>query len=382
MSPTHTPCFAPLTHLGDLPIEIFLKDYWQKKPLLVRQAFANFQSIVSADELAGFAIDDDVVSRLVVENTSDSSWSLQHGPIPEEVFSELPDNNWSLLIQHADSLDPHINALLNAFRFIPNWRLDDIMVSYAPDGGGVGPHFDFFDVFLLQGEGKRRWRVGQKCDHTSPLMPNNPMKILQEFYTEEEWIVEPGDLLYIPAQVAHWGEAIEESITYSIGFRAPSYGDILLDYSQEVASHYEQSQRYQDADLTKQENPGEITHQTLEKFKNILLEASNNKDYLSQWLGEYTTQLKQNIDGMFEPIPETQIVDNKPYQLSRYCRAAFHTQADKTLCFINGNTVQCSRALAVALTEYRAIHYDQYGAHDQQVILQLAHHQLMEAYEG
>ena len=211
----------PLTHLGNISIDTFLAEYWQKKPLLVRQAIPAFISPISADELAGLSLDEDVVARLVVEDPTANEWQVEHGPINEERYGELPETHWTLLVQHADALDPQVNDVLQAFRFIPNWRLDDIMISYAPDKGGVGPHFDYYDVFLLQAGGRRRWRIGQACDSQSPLVPNQPMKILQEFETQEDYVLEPGDMLYIPAKLAHWGEAVGESITYSIGFRAP-----------------------------------------------------------------------------------------------------------------------------------------------------------------
>ena len=372
--------FPTLTHLGSMPISTFLKDYWQQKPLLIRQAFSEFSSILSPDEIAGLSLEDDVVSRLVIENPQTQQWSVEHGPLEEEHFSQLPESHWSLLIQHADSLDPELNALLNAFRFIPNWRLDDIMVSYAPDAGGVGPHFDYFDVFLLQAEGQRRWRIGQHCDHTSALIPDCPMKILQQFETREDWIVEPGDLLYIPAQYAHWGEAIGESITYSIGFRAPSHTDILLDYSQEIAAQSHEDQRYRDNDLHMQQHPGEITSTSLQQFQDVLKQLSETPEELAIWIGTYTTRLTQNIEGMYTPLTlddlRTKSNRERLYQLSSFCRSAFHTtshkaQTPRTYCFINGDYWQCSEDLAMALAHYKSFHIDDFCQADQDVITEL-----------
>ncbi len=281
--------FPLLAYLGEMPVETFLKYYWQKKPLLVKNAFPNFSSPVSADELAGFAVDDDVVSRLIVEDQG--QWQVNHGPIPEQAFQDLPQKNWTLLVQHADLLDPAINQLLDAFRFIPSWRLDDIMVSYATPEGGVGPHFDYYDVFLLQAQGKRRWRIGQMCDTDSPLLEGVDMRVLQYFESQEEYIVEPGDLLYIPPRLAHWGIAIEESITYSVGFRAPSYADLVLDFAEESASLANEDMRFKDPDAPQQKHQAQITHETIEQVSNMLKRYSEKEGYLASWFGCFITRV-------------------------------------------------------------------------------------------
>jgi 50S ribosomal protein L16 3-hydroxylase len=363
-----------------MPIAIFLRDYWQKKPLLVRHAFPDFYSPISGDEIAGLALDDDVVSRLVIENPSNKHWTLQHGPLPEAIFSELPDEHWTLLIQHADSLEPEINALLNAFRFIPNWRLDDIMVSYASDKGGVGPHFDYFDVFLLQGAGERRWRVGQHCDTNTALVPDQPMKILSEFTTQEEWILAPGDLLYIPPQIAHWGEAIGESITYSIGFRAPSHSDILLEYTQDSATQCSEDQRYTDPDLVWQDTAGEISPQSIERFREILLRYCNDNEKIGQWLGEFSTQLKQDVDaGLLPTLTTAQLIHGDRCQLHPFARCAYQRTEKGARCFINGHTWECSLILAETLSSFSPFTYQQYNKADQQVLTLLAEGNLLVA---
>ena len=343
-----------LTHLGDMPIDDFLKHYWQKQPLLIRNAFPEFESPLSADELAGLSLEDDVVSRLVTESTDNSqSWKVEHGPIPEERYTSLPESNWTLLIQHADALDPDINELLHAFRFIPNWRLDDVMVSYAPDNGGVGPHFDYYDVFLLQGDGQRRWRIGQECHSQSPFVPGIPMKILAQFDTQQDYIVNPGDLLYIPAKVAHWGEAIGESITYSIGFRAPSHADTLLDLSQELAAATTEDDRYCDPDLTLQDNSGEISQHAIDNFHRMLKHYTDDKHKIAQWLGTYSTQLNQ--ESTFEEenwLDYDEIDEARLIKLSGLCRCVYTVQDNVTTCFINGDPWVCSLELAKNLSNY------------------------------
>lgn len=377
MSKESTPTYPRLKYLGDMPIETFLKDYWQKKPLLVRQALPNFCSPVSADEIAGLALEEGVVSRLVIEKFSHhknvENWQLEHGPLPESFISGLPDTHWTLLIQHADTLDPEINALLNAFRFIPNWRLDDIMVSYAPNCGGVGPHFDYFDVFLLQGSGKRRWRVGQKCDASTALIPDLPMKILQQFDTQEDWILEPGDLLYIPPQIAHWGEAIDESITYSIGFRAPSHSDILLDFSEEVASFTHEDERYSDPDLQLQKHSGEISADVIQKIKSILLSYCDSDEKIAHWLGEYVTRLKN--EGSEAHLPALTCEDlnrGNHCQLSPFARCAFQLTAHNANCFINGQVWYCSQQLAESLSSFSSFSPQEFEGEDKEVLMTLA----------
>lgn len=374
--------YPTFTHLGDITISEFLEHYWQKKPLLIRNAFPNFEPLISADELAGLSLESDVNSRLVIQKEHDN-WKVEHGPLAEERFENLSEKNWTLLVQHVDSLVPEVNALLNAFRFIPNWRLDDIMVSYATDNGGVGPHFDYFDVFLLQGEGKRRWRIGQTCDGRSKLIPDQPMKILRYFETVEDWITEPGDLLYIPAQTAHWGEAIGESVTYSIGFRAPSDAEILLDYSQEASIPLTEDNRYQDPDLTEQNNPGQINNDAIHKIMATLQKYATDEDAIARWLGAYSTQLKytsDNIELPFDTLSLDEFQQGEPGKLSPLARSAYIQNKNNinekendtnAYCFINGMCYPCSLTLAEKLCKSHPITWEELAISDTSFIKNL-----------
>ncbi|HEY0893456.1 MAG TPA: cupin domain-containing protein, partial [Cellvibrio sp.] len=280
---------APLTHLGDMPIEEFLRDYWQKKPLLIRNAFPGFESPISPDELAGLALEEEVESRIVLEK-GETPWELRNGPFDEKTFETLPESHWTLLVQAADQYVPEVNQMLDAFRFIPNWRLDDIMISYAPDKGGVGPHFDYYDVFLLQGLGKRHWKIGQMCDNNSPRVEGTRLKILSEFHTTDEWVVEPGDMLYIPPGIAHWGNAQgDECMTYSIGFRAPSHADIISEVGQEVALSIADDLRFSDPDLQLQNNPGEIGAEAIAQVQKILQQHLTPEN-IAHWFGKFMTE--------------------------------------------------------------------------------------------
>jgi len=380
--------YSTLTHLGDITISDFLTQYWQKKPLLIRNAFPNFEPLISADELAGLSLESDVNSRLVIQKGHDN-WKVEHGPLKEERFANLSEKNWTLLVQHVDSLVPEVNELLNAFRFIPNWRLDDIMVSYATDNGGVGPHFDYFDVFLLQGEGKRRWRIGQTCNRHSKLIPNQPMKILTDFETTEDWVTEPGDLLYIPAQTAHWGEAVGESITYSIGFRAPSDAEILLDYSQEASIPLTDDNRYKDPDLTEQNNSGEISNNAIHKIMTTLQKYATDEDAITRWLGEYSTQLKYTSDDIELPLDILSLDEfqqGELGQLSPLARCAYIQNKNNVnekendtnaYCFINGTCYTCSLTLAEKLCQSQTITWQELTTLDASFITSLLHESLI-----
>ena len=371
-SDSHKTLFNTLTQLGDMPVERFLTEYWQKKPLLIRQAIPNFQSPISADELAGFSLDEDICSRLVIEDRATNNWQVKHGPLNESDFAKLPDTDWSLLVQNVDALDLSVNALLSLFRFLPNWRLDDIMVSYSPIGGGVGPHFDYYDVFLLQGEGERRWRLGQHCDSSSDLLEDQPMNILSEFHGETEWLTKPGDIIYIPAHIAHWGESLSPSITYSFGFRAPSHADLLLDLAQEVASTLTEDQRYRDSALSPKPvhdggpDSARIDATVISEFQSTLEALVSDPQMIGNWLGEYSTRLKnESLLPELDFAEQDDWLNNQPLQLSSFCRSAYITSStseENTRLFINGESYECTAALASLLSNYKTFTREQLAA--------------------
>lgn len=344
-----------LTHLGDMPIEDFLRDYWQKKPLLIRNALPDFKSPIDGDELAGLALEDDVESRLILEKGK-SPWELQHGPFDEKIFAKLPESHWTLLVQAVDQWVPEVHELLHQFRFIPNWRLDDIMISYAPDQGSVGPHFDYYDVFLLQGAGKRRWKIGQHCDVHSEQVDGTPLNILKHFEQTEEWLLEPGDMLYIPPGIAHWGIAEGESITCSIGFRAPSYADVLCELTQDISAKLTNDHRFSDSDLHQQTNPGEISPAAIAQIKHILTEQLTDSNIV-HWFGKHMTERKYS-----DELDDEDQVDSEDWQdamregqlLWRHpaARFAFYGQNEKTaLLFVDGCEFPCTRELAEYICE-------------------------------
>lgn len=269
----------------------FLRDYWQQKPLLIRNPWGNWRNPLSPDELAGLACEEGVEARLISQ--TGAAIEAEHGPFPEERFAKLGNRGWSLLVQAVDHHVPDVAALVAPFRFIPNWRIDDVMVSAASDGGGVGPHFDQYDVFLIQGLGRRRWQVGQLCDETTPLLPHDDLRLLADFQPSEEWLLEPGDILYVPPRLSHNGVAVgADCMTYSVGFRAPSRGELIEGWCDDVIAGLDDDDRYGDAGLALQANPGEITAEALTRLHAMVTAKLADRQAFARWFGGYTTTRK------------------------------------------------------------------------------------------
>lgn len=281
--------FSTPTLPGGMPAKEFLSDYWQKKPLLIRQAFPDFESPLTADELAGLSLEEEVESRIVLEHGV-TPWELRRGPFNEQDYRCLPEHNWTLLVQAVDQFVPEVAELLKSFRFLPSWRVDDLMISYAAPGGSVGPHFDNYDVFLLQTQGRRRWKIGQRCDADSPLLAHPDLRILSQFEQQEEWVLEPGDMLYLPPGLAHYGIADDECMTWSIGFRAPSHAEILTHFTDFLAQYLGDDQRYSDADLMQLADPAQIDEQTVERLQQLILTLVQDREALGTWFGRFMTE--------------------------------------------------------------------------------------------
>ncbi|MET1076523.1 MAG: cupin domain-containing protein [Pseudomonas sp.] len=280
---------VPLQLLGGLSARVFLRDYWQKKPLLIRQALTDFHSPISPDELAGLALEDAVESRLVIEH-GERPWELRRGPFAEDAFSQLPERDWTLLVQAVDQFVPEVADLLQHFRFLPSWRIDDVMISFATPGGGVGPHFDNYDVFLLQGQGQRRWKIGQMCDADSPLLEHADLRILAHFEQTDEWVLEPGDMLYLPPRLAHYGTAEDDCMTYSVGFRAPSAAEVLTHFTDFLGQFLPDEERYSDAGAQPSNDPHQIQRDSLDRLKALLAEHMGDERLLMTWFGQFMTE--------------------------------------------------------------------------------------------
>jgi len=296
-----------LAMLNGLTAQQFLSEYWQKKPLLIRGALPDFKDFVSLESLQALAQRDDVLSRLIAERAGE--WSVKQGPLKAGDFRGLKRAHWSFLVQGIDQLVPAGKALLSHFDFIPHARLDDLMVSFAPKDGGVGPHFDSYDVFLLQGQGHKRWQVSQQPDHE--LIPDAPLRILQRFKMEQEWILGPGDMLYLPPRYAHYGIALNDCLTYSIGFRAASHQELLSQFLIYLQDRVTAEGMYQDADLKPQAHPAEISAAMIDKVAAAIKQLTWSKDDVAQFLGSYLSEPKPHI---FFDAPERPLSYAKFYQ--------------------------------------------------------------------
>lgn len=281
--------------LGAISPARFLRQHWQKRPFVARAAIDGIDAWISPQEILRLACRDDVESRLVTR--FDKRWSVAHGPFRARELKRLPDRDWTLLVQGVDTLLPQARALMSLFSFIPYARQDDLMVSIAPPGGGVGPHFDSYDVFLVQARGRRRWRIGAQSDLR--LIEDAPLKILKRFRHDREFVAEPGDVLYLPPSYAHDGVAETDCMTCSVGFRAPSASDLMLAFLQWLEDDIKPAGRYADPRLTVAEHPAEIGDAMVRQVARLLRPIGSWRSSMERFLGEHLTEPKPHI--WFQP---------------------------------------------------------------------------------
>ena len=279
-----------LTLLGGLSIGEFLRDYWQKKPLLIRQAVPAFKGLLSPQQLIELSCLEDAQARLVKQTRN--NWQLAHGPFDPDEMAKLR-GKWTVLVQGVNHVLPEATELLKHFNFIPHARLDDLMVSYAPKGGGVGPHFDAYDVFLLQGLGHRRWQISTQEDRN--LIPGAPLRILQNFNVEQEWVLEAGDMLYLPPQCGHNGIAEDDCMTYSIGFRTPAYQELAEQFLVYLQDRICVDGMYADPDLKTQPHPSEIGADMLRQVAQAVRKVQWDDEDIANFLGSYLSEPKPHI---------------------------------------------------------------------------------------
>ena len=326
----------PLPLLGGLSPQQFMKRHWQKKPLLVRQAIPGFTAPLSRAALFELAGREEVESRLVQQSPkSPGGWQMKNGPFDRKALPALRQREWTLLVQGVDGHDAAVHSLLQQFRFVPEARLDDLMVSYATDGGGVGPHFDSYDVFLLQAHGQRRWRIGKQKDFS--LQEGVPLKILAHFEAEQEFVLEPGDMLYLPPRYAHDGVAQGECMTYSIGFRAPQQvelaRELLLRLADDVVDGVAPS-LYRDPQQPAVDTPGAIPAALQAFALKAVEQALKDPLALARVLGAYLTEPKANVwfDGGDTPDSLQHVA------LARSTRMVY----DEQHIFINGEAFRAA----------------------------------------
>lgn len=284
-----------------MPAADFLRQYWQKHPLLIRNAFPDFAAPdfvppITPEDLAGLACENAALSRIVAHESGQDRWLLRNGPFPEQMFPTLPRHDWTLLVQDVDKWDPDVAALLPAFDFLPRWRIDDVMVSFAVPGGSVGAHLDQYDVFLLQAQGRRRWRIDNRPDPPLYLRNDVELKLLQRFDPTHEWLLGPGDMLYLPPGVPHHGIAEDACLTFSIGMRAPAAAELLGDFVDTLAAGADESQRYRDPDLAPAGDPYEIDPASMQRVIQALnLLRMNDPERLGDWFGRFITTYRSAV---------------------------------------------------------------------------------------
>lgn len=286
----------------DFDRQAFLLHNWQKKPCLIKNpgmplSDRPFSGWLSADELAGLACEPDIESRLILTESATRPWQVLHGPFDESDFSDLGAQPYNLLVQAVDHYVPSIRALWTEFNFLPHWRIDDVMINASSDNASVGPHFDFYDVFLIQGSGQKRWQTGQLCNSQTALDYSSGLKLLKDFTPEQEWVLNPGDILYVPAGIAHHGVAMGDSMTYSLGFRAPSHSDMVMGVAELIATQLNDDRRYHDISASIPEHPAEIPSEVISSLQVELLKLANNPAAIEQWFGETMTHPRDDFDG-------------------------------------------------------------------------------------
>lgn len=277
-----------------MPPARFLREYWQKHPLLVHDAIPGFSPPLQPDDLAGLACMDGALARLVRHDPRRDRWTVASGPFDDATFARLPDTDWTLLVQDVDKWDTDTAALLEAFAFIPNWRVDDVMVSYATAGGGVGAHVDQYDVFLVQGLGRRRWSIDVRPDPATAFRDDVELKLLREFHPSHQWVLQPGDLLYLPPGIPHDGVAIGACMTFSVGMRAPAASELLVDLAERLAEALPEARRYADPDLTPANTAGEIDAAALRRARQAAgpLGSALDEDAFADWFGGFITRYR------------------------------------------------------------------------------------------
>lgn len=351
---------TPRQPLGMSPAR-FLRDYWQKRPLLIRGGFPTFGKAIAPDDLAGLACEEAALSRIVLHDAQRDRYTLHNGPFAESDFAKLPKTHWTLLVQDVDKWDMDVAALLDAFAFIPSWRVDDVMLSYATDGGGVGAHVDQYDVFLVQGIGQRHWRISTDPRAPKDFRADAELKLLRKFVATHDWVLEPGDALYLPPGVPHEGTAIGECTTFSVGMRAPSQAELLLDFSEFLAEPLGEEQRLSDPDLLPVRNIGEIDAAAISRVRAAMPHFSSVDNVtIARWFGCFITRYRsaQIAVSPQRPLSPAQLAKRLPSaRLLRnpFSRFSWTRLGRGALLFVAGESHACSISLAQALCARREL---------------------------
>lgn len=338
--------------LGALSTRQFLEEYWQKQPCLIRAALQDYVSPLDGDDLAGLACEETAESRLVTGRFPDHDWTLRHGPFDENDFAQLPEKNWTLLVQDVEKHYPPLQDLVRRFDFLPTWRLDDLMISYATPGGSVGPHVDQYDVFLLQVQGQRLWQIATEFDPA--LLEPCPLNVLQDFEAQREWVLKPGDMLYLPPGVAHHGVALGECMTFSIGLRAPSAADLLLALGEALGAREDGGGRYTDPGL-QPGVAGQIDAATLQRLRELVSGATSSESEFALFAGKFLTRFGLAVEPA-NPEPDLDasglaaaLAAGARLARNPWTRLAWIPADGGARLFAAGEIVECSTELAELL---------------------------------
>jgi 50S ribosomal protein L16 3-hydroxylase len=341
-----------------MPAADFLRHYWQKRPLLVRNAFPGFEAPLQPEDLAGLACEEAALSRIVLHDATNDAWTLRTGPFAEEEFPGMPHADWTLLVQDVDKWDMDVAALLQRFDFLPRWRVDDVMVSFAAPGGSVGAHVDQYDVFLLQGQGRRRWQIDAGEAPPTAFREDVELKLLREFTPSHDWVLAPGDMLYLPPGVPHHGVAIDACLTFSIGMRAPARSELLVEFAEFLAESLPDEARYTDADLAPPADAGEIDDDALARLQRALpwLRPDDPKA-LGEFFGRFITRYRSAGEIAPPPRPpsartiETTLAAGGALVRHPFSRSAWTRAGDAARLFVDGEAYPASAATARRLAD-------------------------------
>ena len=361
-APSTLPIEIDATGKGPLgmPAADFLRDYWQKRPLLIRNAFPGFESPISPDDLGALSLEATALSRLILWDRKKDRWTVETGPLPEDRFERVPERDWTLLVQDVDKWDTEVRALVEAFPFLPRWRIDDVMISFAVEGGSVGAHIDQYDVFLLQGLGHRHWQIDANPEQSVDFRDDAPIRLLKSFTPSHAWTLGPGDMLYLPPGLGHHGVALEPCLTFSLGMRAPAKAELIEDFALELASRAGEKERYADPDLVVPTDAFEIDAAAIARVKRTLggMAGDSGDDHamLCRWFGRFITRYRAS--GNLQPPKKAPtrasfdavIVAGGSVQRHPFSRVAWLRNGKATaMWFVTGSDIEGLRANDAAL---------------------------------
>ena len=353
---------ASKKHFLGMPVAEFLRDYWQKKPLLIRQAFPDYQAPLTPEDLAGIACEEGVLARLVKHDRKKDQYSLESGPFEESIFPKLGKKDWTLLVQDMDKWDADVRQLISAFNFLPRWRVDDVMISFATPGGSVGPHVDQYDVFLLQAQGQRRWEIDADPNADKTFREKTELKLLETFKASNVWTLQPGDILYLPPGVPHHGEAVDACMTFSLGMRAPSHAELLNEWADGLFERVSEDVRYADKDLTAAKDSGEIDSATCDRVLDIFKQhVPDSKEAAALFFGRFVTTYRTAME--IAPPPRTPKPEKVLERLAKgdvlvphpFARWAWCKDGREAIVFVQGHSFSTTPSVASLLARAESL---------------------------